>query len=218
MIEIIKKKIVNNLFLYTLLRSPLDFLRWKKRNYLPPTPIFIKHNVIKGYLIKNSTLIETGTFKGNFIYNLHNNFLKCISIEPNNNFFLTAKKNLNHLNHKVKLYNSSSENCFEKIIKKNLNKNLTFFLDGHSISEATCTSSVEFELKIIEKYYNFFKNFVIFIDDLRCFDIEDGYPKKETLVSYCKKNNFFYNFESDMMIISNNQLKLVDFKDRRKIF
>jgi len=220
MLKILKTFIFDNQKVYSVLKIPIDFLRWRKSLYRSPAPKYVKRSVIKSFSKYNSILIETGTFKGEFIINLHNHYSKCITIEPIKKYFELAKKNLKFLKHKVEIINKKSEDCFEEVLKKQKNENLTFFLDGHSIDLGdTVETSILYELEIIENHYKTYSNnFMIFIDDLRSFDYEPNYPKKIDIINFVEKNNFFYTFESDMFIISNEKIKELNFKDRRKIF
>ena len=93
-LNFIKKIIFDNQRIYTILKIPVDFLRWRKSLYRSPAPKYVKRSVIKSLSEYNSVLIETGTFKGQFIINLHKHFSKCITIEPVNEYYEIAKKNL----------------------------------------------------------------------------------------------------------------------------
>jgi len=221
MLKILKKFIFDNQKVYSILKVPIDFMRWRKSSYRSPPPKYVKRSVIKNFSEFNSVLIETGTFKGQFIINLYKHYSKCITIEPVKEYYEIAKRNLKFLGHKVELFNKKSEDCFEEILKKLKNeKSLTFFLDGHSIdTDGIVETSILYELKIIEKYCKMnSNNFMIFIDDLRTFDYEPNYPKKIEIINFAIKNKLFYTFESDMFIISNEKIKELDFADRRKIF
>ena len=221
MFKILKKFIFDNQKVYSILKVPIDFLRWRKSLYRSPAPKYVKRSVIKSFSKYNSILIETGTFKGQFIINLHKHYSKCITIEPVKEYYEIAKRNLKSLGHKVELINKKSEDCFEEILQKQKNeKNLTFFLDGHSIGVGGIVeTSILYELEMIEKYCKInLNNFMIFIDDLRTFDYEPNYPKKIEIINYAEKNKLFYTFESDMFIISNEKIKELEFEERRKIF
>jgi len=219
-LNFIKKIIFDNQRIYTILKIPVDFLRWRKSLYRSPAPKYVKRSVIKSLSEYNSVLIETGTFKGQFIINLHKHFSKCITIEPVNEYYEIAKKNLRFLEHKVELFNKKSEDCFEGILQKLKDeKKLTFFLDGHSIGGPVVTTSIMYELEIIGKYCKMNSNdFMIFVDDLRTFDQEPNYPKKIEIINFAEKNELFYTFESDMFIISNKKIKELMFEERRKLF
>ena len=103
-------------------------MRWRKSLYRSPAPKYVKRSVIKSLCEYNSVLIETGTFKGQFIINLHRHFSKCITIEPIKEYYEIAKKNLKFLEHKVELFNEKSEDCFEDILQKLKNLQISEFL------------------------------------------------------------------------------------------
>jgi len=205
-----KKKLRQNEYLYSILRIPLDLIRWHKRQYLPPSPQFIKLILLKKYSVQSSIFIETGTFHGNSLLNLCSFFVKLYSIEPSEKYFEISKQNLKKKNNVV-IINDTSENAFESLIINNI-ADLTIFLDGHYAGWDTFKlstsqiSSVNHELNIVEKYLFKFKEFKlsIFIDDFRLFGSE-GYPDKKFLFDFCIRNSLFFSIEHDMFVIKNHK-------------
>ena len=100
----------------------------------------------------------------------------------------------------------------DKVISKNLNfQNVCIYLDAHLCqdhlkntktfgNENTATPILN-ELEIITKYLANFEKIVVLIDDIRLFQGKfQNYPNKNTLVSWCKKNNFLWEIEQDIFI------------------
>ena len=90
-------------------------------------------------------------------------------------------------------------------------KNICIYLDAHLCqdhlkntktfgSENTATPILN-ELKIVTKYLANFEKMVVLIDDIRLFQGKfQNYPNKNTLVDWCKENNFFWEIEQDIFI------------------
>ena len=194
----LKKKLRQNEQLYSILRIPLDIIRWHKRRYLPPSPQFIKLILIKKYSLESSIFIETGTYHGNSLINLCSFFKKLYSIEPSKKYFEISKNNLKNKNNVI-IINDTSENAFEALVKSNIS-DLTIYLDGHYNgwdtfkSSTSQLSSATHELNIIKKYLFKFNKFKlsVFIDDFRLFGSE-GYPDKKFLFDFCITNSLFFS-------------------------
>jgi hypothetical protein len=199
------KKILEKILLINILKNLKFLYSWYKRNFVSHAPNWVKHKIIEHYLIKNSIFIETGTNEAKTLLRLHKNFTFCYSIEPSVKYFNLSKKNLLSINDKVKLFNDTSENSLEKIIKKAIGKNVTFFLDGHYSGKDTFLGDKETpiiqELKLITKYIKSFKDLVVIIDDFRCFELDD-YPSKKLLIDFAFNNGLFFTVEHDMFIVS----------------
>lgn len=189
---------------YLFLRIPVDFYRFFKRKFASPVPTLIKHNTIKNHSIKNSILIETGTLFGDLIISINKNFHKCYTIEASRKYYEIAKKNLKHLKN-VKILFGKSHIILNKLIK-NDHSNITFYLDAHysefeTFLDKSKKTIIERELEVIQKKLNILNNFVIIIDDFRCFGNDSGFPNITYLLDFCKKNNLKYFIENDTFII-----------------
>tara|TARA_Y100000590_G_scaffold222701_1_gene252038 strand:- start:12262 stop:12891 length:630 start_codon:yes stop_codon:yes gene_type:complete len=184
---------------------------WRSRNFSPPSPDIIKHQVLINNNVNDSLWIETGTYYGETTKLLSKISKKIISIEADKNLFDSSKKKLKSLKN-VELLNGKSEDLLEKVILKNLNfKNVCIYLDAHLCqdhlrntktfgSESTATPILK-ELGVIKKYINKFENVSVLIDDIRLFQGNfQNYPNKNTLVEWCKENNFLWEIEHDIFI------------------
>ena len=184
---------------------------WRARNFSPPSPDIIKHQILMNNNLKDSLWIETGTYYGETTKLLSKISKKTISIEADKNLFETSSKILKNFKN-VEILNGKSEDLLDKVISKNLNfKNVCIYLDAHLCqdhlkntktfgNENTATPILN-ELEIITKYLANFEKIVVLIDDIRLFQGKfQNYPNKNTLVSWCKENNFLWEIEQDIFI------------------
>ena len=184
---------------------------WRARNFSPPSPDIIKHQILMNNNLKDSLWIETGTYYGETTKLLSKISKKTISIEADKNLFETSNKILKNFKN-VEILNGKSEDLLDKVISKNLNfQNVCIYLDAHLCqdhlkntktfgNENTATPILN-ELEIITKYLAKFEKIVVLIDDIRLFQGKfQNYPNKNTLVSWCKENNFLWEIEQDIFI------------------
>ena len=197
-------------FIWTI-KNRKSLKNWKIRNFLPPSPDSIKHQVLINNNYGDSLWIETGTYYGDTTKLLSKISKKTISIEADKELFETSKKKLKNLKN-VELLNGKSEDLLDKSISENLDfKNICIYLDAHLCqdhlkniktfgSEDTATPILQ-ELEIIKKYYGKFEKFNVLIDDIRLFYGNfQNYPDKNILVDWCKENNFSWEIEHDIFI------------------
>ena len=184
---------------------------WRARNFSPPSPDVIKHQILMNNNLKDSLWIETGTYYGETTKLLSKISKKTISIEADKNLFETSNKILKNFKN-VEILNGKSEDLLDKVISKNLNfQNVCIYLDAHLCqdhlkntktfgNENTATPILN-ELEIVSKYVSNFEKIVVLIDDIRLFQGKfQNYPNKNTLVNWCKENNFLWEIEQDIFI------------------
>ena len=197
-------------FIWTI-KNRKSLKNWKIRNFLPPSPDSIKHQVLINNNYSDSLWIETGTYYGETTKLLSKISKKTISIEADKELFETSKKKLKNLKN-VELLNGKSEDLLNKLISENLDfKNICIYLDAHLCqdhlkniqtfgSEDTATPILK-ELEIIKKYCGKFEKINVLIDDIRLFyGNYQNYPDKNILVDWCKENNFSWEIEHDIFI------------------
>ncbi len=197
-------------FIWTI-KNRKSLKNWKIRNFLPPSPDSIKHQILINNNFSNSLWIETGTYYGDTTKLLSKISKKTISIEADKKLFETSKKKLENLKN-VELLNGKSEELLDKSISENLDfKNICIYLDAHLCqdhlkniktfgNEDTATPILK-ELEIIKKYYEKFEKINVLIDDIRLFHGNfQNYPDKNILVDWCKENNFSWEIEHDIFI------------------
>ena len=184
---------------------------WRSRNFSPPSPDVIKHQVLVSNNLNESLWIETGTYYGETTKLLSKISKKTISIEADKNLYETSKKKLKDLKNVI-ILNGKSEDLLNKVISENLDfKNICIYLDAHLCqdhlrntktfgSETTATPILN-ELEVVTKYINNFEKIVVLIDDIRLFQGSfQNYPNKNALVDWCKENNFLWEIEHDIFI------------------
>ena len=209
-----KIKTLTNIF--WLLKNQKQIKNWRKRNFTPPSPEFIKHIIIKNNNLINSAWIETGTYYGETTKVLSNISKKTVSIEADKDLYELAKKKLFNL-HNVEIILGKSEDILSDAIEKVIDyENLCIYLDAHlchdhiknikTFGNEENATPIKKELKLIEKYLQKFERINILIDDIRLFNNSfQNYPKKNYLVFWCEQNNFEWEIEQDIFICKKNK-------------
>ncbi len=204
-----KLRTLTNIF--WLLKNHRQIKNWKKRNFTPPSPEFIKHQIIQNNNIKDAAWIETGTYYGETTKILSKISMKIISIEADEDLFNLAKKTLSNLKN-VELMLGKSENELPKAIQRLKNyKNICIYLDAHlchdhiknikTFGNEENATPIKRELKFIQECKDEFNKITILIDDIRLFNEKfQNYPKKNYLVNWCTENNFEWEIEQDIFI------------------
>ena len=165
----------------------------------PPHPM-IKHMIIKEYRYKfHHTIapcifIETGTFKGDTIEAVKNDFYKIYSIELGQNLFEYASNRFANYDHISILQGNSSE-ILPKIIK-DIERPCLFWLDAHHSGGITAKAEnnppIMAEVACILNHP--VKNHVILMDDARGLDL----PSLRNLV-LCKRPDLLFKVEDDIV-------------------
>ena len=162
-----------------------------------------KYKTINSHIIKNSIFIETGCYYGQTLEKFYKNFIKSYSIEPSLYLHNITSKRLKKIK-SIEIINGTSEDKFENIIKSNLKYDLTLWLDGHFSNGETyknnINSSLDHEIKIIDKYLESMKNISVMIDDVHLFNGIDGYPEINKILNYFKSKNFMTLIENNILI------------------
>ena len=164
---------------------------WKLNGCPIPPPHVVKENIIHEYREKTGImlLIETGTFLGDMVEAQKKCFVKIISIELSLELFNKAKRRFKRERNVEIIYGDSGE-ILPRVLSK-INDPAIFWLDGHysegntARGDTTCPVYKElsaiFESKIPE--------YVILIDDARCFTGEGDFPEIGKLTEFIKTRN-----------------------------
>ena len=182
-----------------------NLYKWYKLNkFSPPSPPFVKRQVLLRHGIKNSTWIETGTFKGETTKFLAKNFPLIHTIEPSKELLIRAKSKLSNFKNII-FHNGTSEECFEAACNS-VKGDVSFWLDGHFSSgntfKAVISTPIKHELNVIQNKLKDFSNLVVIIDDLRCSYRENSdYPELDFYVNWAKSNNLLWYIEHDIFIM-----------------
>lgn len=183
----------------------------KKKLSLPP-PSEAKHLVMERYNIPNAVWLETGTFRGDTTRFLASISPRVISIEPSVFYFQEASKTLAGF-HNVELFQGSSEQLFEKLLKSLSGQDVCFWLDGHWSGEATWCGKNETpilaELATIEFLKDTLAGAAVLIDDYRCcWSSPEVYPKPSFYISWAERNHLNWFIEQDIFIATSAPLPL----------
>lgn len=163
---------------------------------IPPPPI-VKQMIVKEYANKYRVrvFIETGTYMGDMVYAVKDNFDKIYSIELDEKLFENAKKRFLNFNH-ISILQGDSSKVLPKIIG-HIKKPSLFWLDGHFSEGITARGEKEtpilYELQHIISHP--VKDHIILIDDARCFTGQNYYPTIEFLRDLIKRRYPGYVFE-----------------------
>ncbi len=156
-----------------------------------------KQTIIKQYqkFYSLSIFIETGTYKGDMVQAMKNNFKKIYSIELGEDLYKKAKEKFKKEKHII-ILNGDSGKLLPEILN-NIKEPCLFWLDAHY--SKGCTVKGELDTPIRQELKSIFnhsiKNHVILIDDARCFTGENDYPTIEELKEFTKNNSNYNKFE-----------------------
>lgn len=161
-----------------------------KYSYSPVHDDIIKYS----HELSIPVFIETGTYVGNTLFAVKNNFKKLYSIELNSFIHeLATKKFINETN--ITLLHGESSEVLKNLLP-NIESRAIFWLDAHYSSGAT--SKGKKHTPIFEELDAIFshriKDHIILIDDMKDFIGIDDYPTIEELRGYVL-NNSGYSFE-----------------------
>ena len=136
--------------------------------------------------------IETGTFRGDTINGLKDTFSQLYSIELDESLYHDAKKRLEKEKNVIILHGDSGK-ILHKILDP-IDEHIFFWLDGHYDGKGSNTAKGELitpiinELKTIYDHSNKTnKKHIILIDDAKCFDGKNDYPRIDDLYKLIEK-------------------------------
>src|ERR1700758_2967605 len=156
-----------------LLRVGLLAMRdWKRRRYAAPSPAFVKECVLLRNGIDGATWVETGTYLGDTTALLSRHARQVYSIEPAPGLFEQAARRF-RASSTVRLLPGTSEQRLPELLAT-LSGDINFWLDGHYSAGVTYQGPVDTpivnELECIANHLGRFRNIVVLVDDVRCFD------------------------------------------------
>jgi hypothetical protein len=180
--------------------------QWRTRDFRPPAPPRLKHEVLEFHAVPSGVWIETGTHVGTTTEFLAKNFPHVHSLEPSPSYFSSAKEKFQGRN--VSLYNSTSEALLPVLLPK-LSGDLNFWLDAHFSGGDTFRGKLDTpivqELEAIAENLGAFGLVTICVDDVRCFTgynpKYETYPSLDFLANWAKTNGFQWTIEHDIFIM-----------------
>jgi hypothetical protein len=163
--------------------------------------LFIKSTYLKRPDIK--TFIETGTYKGDTIEYIKNDFQNIFTIELSEKYANEAIERFKD-NKEIKIIKGDSAIELSKKLN-NLNEPCVFWLDGHYSYHDTALGNKE--TPILEEILPILKmkqDHIIIIDDARLFIGRHNYPTIFSLNNFIKKHNNLYKISivKDMIVLT----------------
>lgn len=176
---------------------------WQAQGSPMPAPDLVKYDVIRDYArrYQTTTLIETGTFYGNAIFTVRNDFKEIHSIELAPALFDQNSRELGHLTH-IHLHLGDSAEVLPRLLG-DLHEPTLFWLDGHFCSgpsaRASADTPISAELDHLLRQPA--GQNVVLIDDARLFVGRDDYPSIPELREIIRLRRPKATFEVELDII-----------------
>ncbi len=194
--------------LYRMLRMgrhQAEFRRWDRGGRKSSPPHLVKQRLIRRYAAQHrcATLVETGTFRGDMLLAMLNDFRTLYSIELHPGLYSRAQRLF--LNQpKVRLLQGDSGQRIADVLK-DLNEPAVFWLDGHfsagNTAKADLETPVMAELDQVLKHR--IPNHVVLIDDARLFTGQNDYPTLDFVkAQLARAGNFTVTIEDDVIAIT----------------
>ena len=202
MIKKIKRKIVRNIL---FIKISFFIQRIKSKNNAEKNYRFHKmEKILAAQMFFNiNILIETGTYLGEAINFLKNNFLKIYSIELSSVLADEASDKFKKYDH-IKIINGDSGLVLLDVLKKETDKKL-FWLDAHYSGGITAFSNNFKDTPIVKELELIFNNWVsgsvVLIDDARMFNGSNNYPDISFLQNFVLERRSELNVLIDRDII-----------------
>ncbi|MEM8894007.1 MAG: hypothetical protein AAGC88_05480 [Bacteroidota bacterium] len=164
-----------------------------------PPPHRVKEQIIlkAASEISAETLVETGTYKGEMLEALENDFSHLYSIEIDPGYYHQAIDKFDGRS-KIKLFLGDSAHVLKEVVQDLPSKPIVFWLDGH-YSPADPTKGDKI-CPIYEELAAICEGlestpFTILIDDAKQFTGEHDYPTKQQLSEFLSSNFRLKSFE-----------------------
>jgi hypothetical protein len=190
--QLIKKMMINTplydwqIRIVAACRKRKEVFDWKRKGMPAPPPHLIKQKILKEYARKYGlkVLVETGTYYGDMVHAMRNEFDLIYSIELSRDLHEKAKTRFEGLKHIVLIQGDSGQEL-AKVIRQ-LDQPALFWLDGHYSAGVTAkgnkTTPIFEELDHIMN--SAVRSHVLIIDDARCFGHHPEYPNMNELMDY----------------------------------
>lgn len=196
LISILNMDILYNL-VEKLKKNSIIILLWYLWGKPIPPPHIYKQKIVRlyGKKFRINILVESGTFKGDMVYGVRNGFKKIITIELSDYFFKKATVRLKNFKN-IRIIKGDSGRKIKQILKF-VKGPAVFWLDGHY--SGGITSRGKLNTPIVQELQAIFshkiKSHVILIDDARCFNGKNDYPKINQLKKLIPARSPTYSLE-----------------------
>lgn len=191
------RELINKLPLFEKWSRRRKIGRWRKRyeewvsaGRELPMPHYGKQLVVAdyGHRFNIPVLVETGTYTGHMVMSMLDRFDEVYSIELDKTLASQAKKTFSLYGH-IHIIQGASEQRLPEILQQ-IHKPCLLWLDAHYSGGATAKGDNEtpilYELDHVFRH-RLSPQFVLLIDDARCFTGEGGYPTLEQLADKVKE-------------------------------
>lgn len=193
--------ISKNQFLFTR----KQIIDWYRAGRPVPPPHIIKQLTIKRYAKKWNTpfLVETGTYLGDTVHAMKDQFEKIYSIELSRELFEKATARFSAFSH-ITILEGDSGIVLNELLPK-ITKPTLFWLDGHFSGGVTAhgelSTPIFKEVEGILKHH--IDNHVILVDDARLFIGADDYPTHDAFRAFIQglRPDMVYEVKNDIIRI-----------------
>lgn len=164
---------------------------WRLGGSPIPTPHSVKQRSIRDFARRYglTTLVETGTYRGDMVDAMKDSFTAIHSIELYEPLFTAAAAQFEIHSH-IHIHFGNSADVFVSLLP-GLAEPTLFWLDGHFSGEGTAgdTSHVPVMGELTE-IGRFTRKHLILIDDAREFNGKNGYPTLEQIRTWASANGY----------------------------
>lgn len=176
------------------------YIHWYLIGRPLPPPHIVKQAAIRRYQkqFHLDTMIESGTFMGDMVFEQLPQFKKIISIELSKEFYDRAVQRFNEFQTVDILHGDSSE-LMPQIVPT-LTAPALFWLDGHYSGGDTAKASLETPvIAELESIFESSHSHVVLIDDARLFTGEHDYPTIAKLQQYVDRKRYTMIVKDDII-------------------
>lgn len=202
------KQAIQNALRYTIARRLYDrraTARWEKAGRPIPPPYAVKRSAILELAGSYGchVMVETGTFMGDTMYALRNDFRVLISIELDPGLHARAQRLLRRYPQLRFVLGDSSQQLPEVIL--GIDEPVVFWLDGHYSGPGTARGSLDSPIwkEIDAIFAHQIRGHVVLIDDARDFIGAGGYPTIQELRHWVaqRRPDWVFKVEHDIIRI-----------------
>lgn len=172
-------------------RGRQQVAEWQQAGRPVPPPPAVKQENLRSCARKYGVrvLVETGTYRGDTVQALRNDFARIYSIELSPALFAQAQARFRSAKNVELIQGDSGEKLAD--LMRRLDQPALFWLDGHY--SAGITAKGDKITPIFEELEHIFaapaRNHVVVIDDARLFGTDPGYPSMEELCRFIRSKN-----------------------------